>query len=178
MNKLFASIALLLAVSSVHASMIWIAVAVDPVRVQQLASSEDTLTKVLFDTKGDESISLDKAWHGIHFLLTGSASKMNGGASLAILGGKPIGEDLGYGPARVLSPSQVKAIAIALEKETPESLSSRYDPQAMEKAQIYPSIWQREGKEGLQFLLDSYKSLLAFYKRAADKGQAIVIAIT
>jgi hypothetical protein len=178
MKNIFASIAMFLTVFSAHASMNWNAVAADPTQIQQLTSNVDALTKVLFETKGEQSVSLDKAWHGIHFLLTGSAWKMNGGASLAILGGKPVGEDLGYGPARVLTPAQVKAIAAALEKETPESLSSRYDLQAMEKEQIYPSIWQREGKEGLRYLLDSYKSLLAFYKRAADNGQAIIIAIT
>jgi hypothetical protein len=47
----------------------------------------------------------------------------------------------------------------------------------MEKAQIYPSIWQREGPGGLRFLMHYYEPLRAFYQRAAEKGQAVVIAI-
>ncbi|WP_168171199.1 YfbM family protein [Rhodanobacter sp. B04] len=126
-----------------------------------------------------QTISLDKAWHGIHFLLTGTAWEVKGPAGQAILGGREFGEDMGYGPARVLSVAQVKAIAEALAKITPENLSVRYSPDAMTKAEIYPTIiWNREGPEALVFLLNYYKPLVTFYRRAAEKGQLVVIAIT
>ncbi|NUR82053.1 MAG: DUF1877 family protein [Terrabacter sp.] len=59
--------------------------------------------------KGRDTIwlDLDKSWHGIHFLLTGTdwSAGDAGAAGGAILGGRPVGEDDGYGPARLLEPA-------------------------------------------------------------------------
>jgi hypothetical protein len=41
-----------------------------------------------------------KAWHGLHYLPASTKWQANDGAGSAILGGQPIGEDNGHGPAR------------------------------------------------------------------------------
>ncbi len=49
----------------------------------------------------------------------------------------------------------------------------------MTRADVYPGvIWERDADEALEYVLDSYKKLVAFYKRAAERGQAIILAIS
>lgn len=128
---------------------------------------------------GDSELNLDKAWHGIHFLLTGDAKPNGTLASKVIMGGEDIGPDQGYGPAQLLKPAEVKAIALLLEETTTNLLRKRFNPKAMARANIYPDvIWEREGEEALDYVLDYYKKLVAFYKLAASKGQAVIFVIS
>lgn len=124
---------------------------------------------------GDTAVDLDKAWHGIHYLLTGSQVPDGTLASKVIWGGEDIGPDYGYGPARLLKPDDVKAIAKLLAGISPDQLRSRFKPKEMTRAGIYPDvIWDRDGDEALKYLLDNYTKLVAFYTLAAQRGQAVV----
>ena len=75
---------------------------------------------------GDTEVDLDKAWHGIHYLLTGSVASNKTLASKVIMGGENIGPDRGYGPAQLLKAAEVKAIAKLLDETTPEVLRTRW----------------------------------------------------
>ena len=56
--------------------------------------------------------ALDKSWHGIHFLLTGSAEGVRPPVDFILMGGREIGDlDLGYGPARAFTSAETKQIA-------------------------------------------------------------------
>jgi hypothetical protein len=176
MKKLLVAFALLFATFSAHASMIWRAVAIDAARFAQVQKNPDLLGQMLF-SKGDQTISLDKDWHGIHYLLTGTAWDVTDGGGLAILGGEEFGDDMGYGPAHMLTAAQVKAIAAALAKTSPDSLAARYDAETMMKLDIYPAVWDREGPQALAALLRSYGELVAFYRRAADQAHIVVIVM-
>ena len=176
MKKILVSFALLFATFSAHASMIWRAVAVDAAQFAQVQKNPDLLARMLF-SKGDHAISLEKDWHGIHYLLTGTAWDVKDGAGQAIFGGKEFGDDMGYGPAHMLTAAQVKAIAAVLAKTSPDSLAARYDADTMMKLEIYPTVWDREGPQALAALLRSYGELVAFYRRAAAKGQIVVIVM-
>src|SRR6266481_8348981 len=57
------------------------------------------------------SISIDKAWHGVHYLLCGKVEPGSDLASQAVMGGTEVGEDLGYGPARYFEADEVANIA-------------------------------------------------------------------
>ena len=127
---------------------------------------------------GDTEIDIDKAWHGIHYLLTGSAESNESLASKVIMGGEDIGPDRGYGPAQLLKPDEVKDIARLLDATTPDALRKRFKPKEMTDAKVYPDIWVRDGDEALSYVLDYYKKLAAFYKRAAERGQAVIFAIS
>lgn len=177
MKKALLLLALAFATLSAQASMIWRAVAVSPPQFEQIKKNPEALARALF-SEGTQAISLDKDRHGIHFLLTGTAWDAKGAAGQAILGGKEFGGDLGYGPARVLSEAQVKAISSALSKISGESLAARFDPDAMTKADVYPTIvWKRDGAQALTSLTSSYGALASFYRRAAEKGLLVVIAM-
>jgi Domain of unknown function (DUF1877) len=128
---------------------------------------------------GDTEVDLDKAWHGISYLLTGSAAPNGTLASKVIWGGEDIGPDQGYGPAQLLAPEEVKAIAQLLEQTSPEMLRERFKPKEMTRAGVYPGvIWERDGDEALKYVLEYYNKLVAFYKRAAQRGQAVIFAIS
>ena len=127
----------------------------------------------------DPDLDLDKSWHGIHFLLTGTAWEIGeAGAGAAILGGDDVGSDGGYGPARLLQPETVQAIADALDEVTVEALRARFDPHAMATAEIYPDGWTGNADEFDAFLAPHFAELRRFYRTAAANGQAVLLAIT
>src|SRR5262249_38852831 len=66
------------------------------------------------------SVSIDKAWHGLHYLLCGAPEPAPGPLGQAVFGGTEIGEDQGYGPARYFTPAQVAEIATALRSPSLE----------------------------------------------------------
>lgn len=119
---------------------------------------------------GDVAVDLDKAWHGIHFLLTGSDYDGEEPLSLAIMGG----EELGGDGARLLSCEQVQAVAAVLPME--EVLRSRFDPQRMTDLEIYPKIWD-EGDEALDYLISYYTPMAELFREAAGRGDSIAVDI-
>jgi hypothetical protein len=122
-------------------------------------------------------VDLDKSWHGIHWLLCGSAWEADQPAGQAILGGREVGEDLGYGPARLLDPDGVRAVAEALAAVDGGDLGARMDPGAMAAADLYPQIWDEAGLYD-EYLLPHYEQLRAFYARAAAEGLAVLLTLS
>ncbi len=74
----------------------------------QLQKAPDLIEEYLYPDDGDSEppnyIDLDKAWHGVHYLLTGQADGGELPHSLAVTGGEEFGPEVGYGPARFLIP--------------------------------------------------------------------------
>jgi hypothetical protein len=126
----------------------------------------------------DPELDLDKSWHGIHYLLTGTAWQISEGAGAAILGGDEIGQDDGYGPARLLDPDTVRSVTTALDALDVEMLRARFDPDAMTAAEIYPDIWTDGTEEFDSYLAPNFTELRRFYRVAAANGQAVLLAIT
>ena len=121
------------------------------------------------------SVSLDKAWHGLHYLLCGALEPVPGSLGQAVFGGSEIGEDQGYGPARYFTPSQVAEIAGALQSPGLEQeLRGRFDGAAMTQLGIYPNGWS--GAD-LQWLMDEFRKLRGFYGDASSNGLAIVTCL-
>ncbi|PSK67919.1 hypothetical protein B0E53_00190 [Micromonospora sp. MH33] len=125
----------------------------------------------------EPELDLDKAWHGIHYLLTGTDWQIGEGAGAAILGGAEIGQDGGYGPPRLLDQDTVRAVATALDALDVEVLRARFDPDAMSAAEIYPDIWTN-GTDELDYLMSHYTELRRFYHAAAANDQAVLLVIT
>jgi hypothetical protein len=119
--------------------------------------------------------SLDKAWHGLHYLLSGSVESTPALLGQAVLGGTEIGPDSGYGPARYLEPSQVREIAAALAAVDRDELSARFDPSALDAANVYPGHWHEAGNR--DWLLEALDDLAAFYKSVAEHSNAILLYI-
>jgi len=174
--SIFAALLMLVALPA-QAGMRITLVMVTPEQFSLAKSNEQALTKALFESSHDVSLEMDKEWHGIHYLLTGEPWSPRGVLGQVILGGSEFGPDIGYGPARYLNPRQVAEIATALKNLPIEQFKGRYDPKAMTKAEIYPTIWDREGQEGLRWLVAGLEQLTEFYGRAAAQGKGVILAI-
>ena len=86
-------------------------------------------------------IDLDKAWHGIHFVLTGSAWGGEPPLNFLVSGGTEVGEvDVGYGPARAFTSVEVRQIHEALARIPPEEFVRRINLSALADAGIYPDV--------------------------------------
>lgn len=152
--------------------------AVAPETLQRLRDDPSLIDEYLHPDDGDSDpphyIDVDKAWHGIHYILTGREDVGTEPMSWAVLGGEEVGDEIGYGPARFLQSEQVHGIAAWLPDDT--VFKTRFDPQAMEKAGIYPeAIWVRDGDDALDYLLENYRELVAFYKSAAERGDGAIL---
>ncbi|MCS0582187.1 YfbM family protein [Massilia pinisoli] len=148
-----------------------------PQTLGQFLEDPDMVEALLYPDNDSEplnSMNLGKAWQGLHYLLTGDPVGGEPPLSLAILDGTEIGPDLDYGPARYLTPDEVKTVAQALAALAPETLAQRYDPDAVEEKNIYPAIWAEEGAEGLEYLLSYYSALQRFYTDAAARGDVVI----
>lgn len=150
-----------------------------PEALQELQDEPDLIDEFLNPDDGDSEppnyIDLDKAWHGIHYLLTGQAEGGPEPHSLAVFGGEEFGPEVGYGPARFLTAEQVSKVADALSQISPEALAERFNPKDMEAKEIYPDvIWVRDGQEALDYALEGYQQLQVFYRDAASRGEAVI----
>jgi len=122
-------------------------------------------------------LSLHKEWHGVHYLLCGQVEDDNGPLGQAVMGGRELGEGegfSGYGPARLLTPKNVKEISDALNAPQLESeAAARFDAGKMNKLGIYPGFRASD----LDGLKQAIQSLKAFYADAASNQQAIIACI-
>lgn len=123
-------------------------------------------------------ISLEKAWHGVHYLLCGEV-ELPSHATLVqqvVAGGIELGEDFsGYGPARYFTADQVAEMARELARaELEAEVRRRYDPAAMLRLEIYPGGWT---PSELDWLLDEFVKLREFFAAASARHSAIFTCI-
>ncbi|TQN27801.1 uncharacterized protein DUF1877 [Haloactinospora alba] len=121
-------------------------------------------------------VDLDKAWHGIHWLLTGSAWDGEGPLALAVLGGEQVDEGDGDTPRLLLDAANVAAVATALDAVGVDELRKRYDPHAMSEAEIYPNIWDDEAFD--TDLAPGFELLKQLYTHAAARDCWVLQTIT
>lgn len=124
-------------------------------------------------------LDIDKAWHIIHFLLTGEAWGGSGALADSILGGVELtGTDAGYGPFRYLTPPEVQSVARALADLPFDELWSRLDPDETESAGIYPGRWGADGEVERAYVAQNYESLRTFYSSASQSSSAVLLYLS
>lgn len=124
-------------------------------------------------------VDLDKAWHGIHYLLTQTAWEGEEPLCYLLAGGTELPDlDMGYGPARVLSAEQTAAFAQALASLEESTLAERFEPDALAQADIYPDIWHEEDDEALEYLLEYFRQLREFVTTAARHGDGLLVSMS
>jgi hypothetical protein len=156
-------------------SMIGNFLQITPAQLQSLVENPSSVEAFIYADDSDraDSIDIDKAWHGIHFMLTGDAWEGEPPLGNVVLGGTEIGGDAGYGPAHYLSPEELRAAAEALRELPPDEFARRFDAKNLSANSIYPQIWD-EGDEALDYLRHFYETLRAYYLDAAAKGNAML----
>ncbi|MCC7387101.1 MAG: YfbM family protein [Deltaproteobacteria bacterium] len=128
------------------------------------------------DLRSDPAIiSLEKMWNALHFLFSGTAFECQGPLGDLILGGQEIGDDMGYGPGRVLSVAEVQDLNQKLSATPNAELRRRFQPAQLEAANVYPPVWD-EPEEDLWGELAHYlERLRAIYSTAAKNGDALLL---
>lgn len=125
-----------------------------------------------------EEMDIDKAWQGIHFLLSGKSEDIENPLGFILSGGELIGDvDLGYSPARAFTSTQVKAIHQALSALDESELQSRCIPEEFKKNEIYPDIWDDDFNESFEYILSYLDDLKTFIATASENGKALVVYI-
>lgn len=121
----------------------------------------------------------DKSWNAIHYLLTGSAHEGTFPAGFILAGGTPVGEeDVGYGPARLFTPAEVREIESALSKINREVAQRRFDGVAMDAADVYPQIWSRTDEDVFEYAWENLRALQEFVRRTVELNQALMLLLT
>lgn len=157
-------------------SMIGNFLAVSAAKIDELIQNPDEVSAFLdeisenAENNGD-FLDVDKSWHAIHFLLTGSTWEGEAPLKWVVLAPREVGEDVGYGPARVLTPLEVAEVNDAIAPLTSELLKEKYDWELMNKSEIYPQSW-RDGDA--DYILGNFASLKQLYESAARRRMGII----
>jgi hypothetical protein len=129
-------------------------------------------------------LELDKTWAGLLFILTGKglddrdASKSPLG--WVTLGNHSVGGDDNPIPGswmgiRYLLPDEVEQVSAALAQVSQETLVANYNPKIMDERNIYPMMWEQDGDDGLDWLLQYYPDVVSFYEQAASEGKMMIM---
>ncbi len=143
----------------------------------KVASGADAAPAVpLADGDLGPELNVQKDWGALNYLLAGDAHVPGAEPPAnAVLGGVEVGEDVGYGPMRLLTVTEVAAVADALRALGIDALLARYDGAAMDAAGVYPGGWS--DPLNLDSVAQSARRLVAFYAAARDAGHGVALAI-
>lgn len=151
-----------------------------------LRADEDTVKQIaqgatgelLFGNDSDDKLlCIDKAWHAIHYLVTGCVWDIPEDNILGqlVLGGEPINdEDMGYGPARLIPKELVARLADALDTWEDDTFREHFHLKDMIENEIYPVMSGENEKEFFEYIRENFDALKAFMKDAAREGQNVI----
>ncbi len=149
--------------------------------VENLRANPERIKQVLYpqssETALDDDIRMDvdSTWHALHFLFTGSPNAGKPPLDF-ILGGTPVGADLGEGPARMFASAEVRKIAAALALIDIETLRSRFDARLLMEQQIYPTHWNRPDKtSSFAFVAEQFDALKDFVTTTAQAEAGMIV---
>ncbi|MDC0713445.1 YfbM family protein [Stigmatella sp. ncwal1] len=134
------------------------------------------------DTEGARFLELDigETWHGLQYLLTGSAWEGTPPLDFLVRGG----EDVGHippdeGTARIFTSAQVKQLSVALQALSPDTLKRRFNAGQMQQLDIYPGLWDEppDDADPLAELLSYFEELGKFVGQVARRGHALLVHI-
>jgi hypothetical protein len=150
---------------------------VKPSVIADIIGAPDMLLEVLYPEPespdhADRYLDIDKTWHIIHFLLNGSPWDGYGPLFGCVLGGAPLTEeDLGYGPARYLSPGEVHETAAAVHEVPFLQLWKRLNPVRVQQAKLY---WS-DTPDSEAYARENYLSLQSFFEAASRGNEAVIL---
>ncbi|HWB08175.1 MAG TPA: YfbM family protein [Pirellulales bacterium] len=158
-------------------SMNCVLYAVQLPRAERLRELEDE-EEFFQELENCPKMEIGKEWHGLHYLLTGTAAEFRGAEGFLVDGGEEVGPEIGYGPARLFSPREVDDIHSVLVDISPDELWSRFDADEMTADQVYPSLdWHEEPELKRQVYQRTYAELKKFVDEASRRGQCVVVTM-
>ena len=121
---------------------------------------------------------LEKSWHGIHYLLNGSAWEGVPPLDFLVEGGRQVGRiDPEHGPVRAFRANEARAIYESMSSLSPYELRKRFNARDMAAKEIYPDIWTRSALEedSLRYLMDNLDKLRAFLRQTVEAQLGILV---
>jgi hypothetical protein len=126
----------------------------------------------------DRELDLDKAWHGLHYIFTGTQWEGEPPGCFLINGGEEIGDEDDDNRPRLLDPNQVRRFSAFLASISDEEFTRRFDAERMTALDVYPGIWKRnEDPSPLDYLRSGFDDLRTFVATAAERGEAMVVHV-
>lgn len=141
---------------------------------------EKSAEQVWEEPNEDDEFDIDKAWNGIHFLLTGTSLEGDMPAASLLLGQVIGNVEVGYGPAMSLNKSEVKEFYDYLSTLNHDDLKQKYNPAKMKELDIYPNIFVpvKEDPEPLEYLLYYFDELKKFMGKTVSEDKALILYLT
>lgn len=129
------------------------------------------------DAADGKSMSLEKAWHGLHYLMTGHSRK--GDAPLCFLchDGEEMGPRLSYGRVRLFRPAFLERLRSALAALSDDELWRRYDSDKLAREQIYPDIWDEPEEDLREEYLSYFRELKQLIERSCREGTNLAVVV-
>jgi len=162
-------------------------------KAAELKDKTEELYSFIQNTESDNWFELDKAWHGIHFLLTGKLKEQAAGFLInegSILRAYNWMENYGVDVTdmRSFTPDEVIKINNILTSKESGELKKYYDPAEMHKNNIYPGIWEKKEfftshfiakhfkiSPRLDYLINNYEKLRIFINDTTKKEMGLII---
>jgi hypothetical protein len=121
--------------------------------------------------EGDE-VDLDKSWHLMHFLLTGSGDGTGGPTSFLIEDWPEVGDvEIGWGKAWAIDAGGVRRFHDALRDLDEDALLARFDTEKMKAEDVYlADAFEGDEAEGCNYVLHHLSVLRTFVAEAARRN--------
>ena len=155
---------------------------ISPSQLEEIKNNPSIIESIIYPETDagspDNEIDIGKSWEGIHFVLTGHKFD-EGTAPLrnVIMGGKEIGEDVGYGPARYMMPEEVRQTWESIRNFSEEDFKKNFNSEKIQKASIYPFYDTKPNEEDLDYLLSNFKKLKEFYQSIVEKEYIMLLYV-
>jgi len=147
------------------------------VQAEMLKANQEGVEEFIYSDevqKSEALLDIDKAWHALHFILTGSAWESEHPLNIVVLGGEEIGKDAGYGPARLVSPDYVIEVNEALAGISTVDFESKFDAEKLNKEEIYPNGWS---SEDVRYISSAFEEVKKLYKSASEEREYVLLFI-
>ncbi len=127
----------------------------------------------------EDALGLEKSWHMLHYLFTGQAGLSEAPGS-ALLTGEEIGEDMGYGPARLHDETETLNFAQFLATVDAAQLQERVNYSEMSRSGVYGMPWGGGSDSEFEDMLRAdaasfFPRLRDYAVKMADKQNGLLI---
>ncbi len=124
-----------------------------------------------------DQADIDKSWHALHFLFTGTDWEGEFPSCFLVKGGKTIGDvDVGYGPARSFDSAQAREINSFLIAINDDELKSRLDFKKMKQLEIYPHVWNDDAIDSeWEYIQWGLETARRFVAETCSKSMGIIV---
>lgn len=142
-------------------------------QLEELLESDEALDSLICgedDAMTAKSIDIGKAWHILHFCMTGETEGEVLPLSYAIMTGIPIADNYIDGAAYLL-PDAVSDVADALSKLSENEMIRRFKDEAIGNPDVYHSQWDEDDPDEF---FGYFNRLKRFYQEAVEKGNVVL----